>query len=146
MWAGHPPPPHDTLAYRVPSFPGATTPEEEISGSHLAGPIDTCHDPLVSKARTPKGQQTAAAMQALKAAKQNTGTPPYGYTVGPDGRTLELDPGEARVIIAIRDMAAEGVPVRTIAERLTDLGFASRRGRPFSHTQVVRILARLRQS
>lgn len=85
-------------------------------------------------------------MAKLKAANQNTGTPPFGYEVAPDGRTLQLNVAEASVIVTIRDLRAEGLPVRAIAKRLTNLGFTSRRGRPFSHTQIVRVLARLKQT
>lgn len=84
--------------------------------------------------------RTKAALGVLRARGHKTGgAPPYGYTVGPDGRTLVPDPREASQVATARALAARGTPLRGIARALGPC----RTGEAFSAAQVRRILARV---
>lgn len=86
--------------------------------------------------------RTAAALGVKKARGERVGMVPVGYRVAADGRTLEVDPVEAEILAAVRELRAAGMSLRAIAAELARLDFATRKGGPISHTQVARIIAR----
>jgi site-specific DNA recombinase len=86
--------------------------------------------------------RTTAALAVKKARGERVGMVPVGYRVAADGRTLEVDPVEAEIIAAVRELRAAGMSLRAIAAELARLDFATRKGGPISHTQVARIIAR----
>lgn len=48
---------------------------------------------------------------------------PYGYRPAADGRTLEVDEGEAAVVGLVRELLAAGLPLCDVREALTERGF-----------------------
>ena len=67
---------------------------------------------------------------------------PYGFVLGPDGKTLSTDPTEAATVADVRAWHAEGWPLRRIATELDRLGVPTRAGRPWSHTSVLSLVKR----
>jgi site-specific DNA recombinase len=76
--------------------------------------------------------RTKAALAVKKARGESTGTAPYGYRVGPDGKTLELDPHEQAVLVELLSVRASGTSYRAVIRYATDRGLFGRTGRPFT--------------
>jgi len=76
--------------------------------------------------------RTKAALGVKKARGESTGTPPYGFRVGADGKTLEMDAHEQAVLAELRAVRAGGTSYRAIIRHATDRGLLGRTGRPFT--------------
>ena len=93
------------------------------------------------------GQRTSDAIRhvAQVAGGWKWGQAPYGYSYGPrdeEGRlTLVADPEEQRGIERIRELVAQGMAQRVIAERLTEEGFPSKQGAKW-HQSIVSMVMR----
>ena len=70
------------------------------------------------------------------------GAPPWGYNLTRENgrRTLELDPRTSRGVELIFQWFSQGLGCRAIAERLTESGYTTRRGKPFSPEMVRQVL------
>ena len=86
------------------------------------------------------GERTKAALDFKRACGKIAGTVPYGSRLAADGVHLEADPAEAAAVAMVRELRAEGVSIRRIAERLNLEGMPCRGGR-WHPTTVVRIAA-----
>ena len=86
-------------------------------------------------------ERTRAAMGHLKSSGRRVGAIPYGYTLGPDGKTLVPDPDEQVVVRAARQYRALGMSLRRISTALAEEGMLSRSGKPFVASQIKRMLA-----
>ncbi len=81
-----------------------------------------------------------AALAVKKRRGERMGECTFGFTAGPD-KLLVPHPGEQAIIARVRELADAGLTQRAIASRLAEEGIASlRSGKPFSQTQVGRIL------
>jgi len=76
--------------------------------------------------------RTKAALAVKKARGENTGTPPYGFRVGEDGKTLVADEGERETVRRLCSLRAQGWPYRQIRAEATRLGVTSRAGKAFT--------------
>lgn len=76
--------------------------------------------------------RTKAAMQVKKARGQSTGTAPYGWRVGEDGKSLVADENEQAVLVRLRGLRANGWSYRAIREEVTRLECLGRTGKPFT--------------
>jgi DNA invertase Pin-like site-specific DNA recombinase len=85
--------------------------------------------------------RTRAALAVKKARGERIGGIPYGYRLAADGRMLEQDAGEQRVVGTIREKRQAGETCRAIADALNGMGFRSRTGGPWVR-QSVHLLAR----
>lgn len=86
-------------------------------------------------------ERTSAAMQHLKAVGRYTGGhAPYGFQIGPDGQLVECE-AEQRVLMIVRNYREQGLSVRKIANVLSEQGFRSRAGKPFSFQVIGRLAA-----
>lgn len=74
------------------------------------------------------GERTRDVLQHKKAAGQRVGTVPYGFRLAPDGRSLETEPSEQRMLDQMRRQQARGRSTRQIAEDLNAAGHRTRRG------------------
>lgn len=84
--------------------------------------------------------RTRAALQVKKTRGEVwNGSLPYGTTRAADGAHVEADADEAKVVAAIRDLAAAGWTCRAIAAELDRRGVVNRAGRPLHFTAVARI-------
>lgn len=88
--------------------------------------------------------RTKAALAAKAARGERVGGIPFGFALAADGKRLEPLPHEQATIERIASLSAAGVSQRGIARELEAAGVVSRSGRPFTQTQVARILARRR--
>jgi DNA invertase Pin-like site-specific DNA recombinase len=66
------------------------------------------------------------------------GAPPIGYRA--EAGQLVPDPNEQRILERVRELAASGASLRTIAATLTTEGYQTRRGGRWQPTQIARIL------
>jgi hypothetical protein len=85
---------------------------------------------------------TLDAMAAKQARGECVGTPPVGYRLAADGRTLEADPVEAELVAAIHSLRSAGLSMRAIGAELARLGITTRKGGTIQTTQIARIIAR----
>lgn len=76
--------------------------------------------------------RTKAALGVKKARGESTGTPPYGFRRGHDGRSLVACPSEQAALAAVRSLRAEGLSLRRVREVSAGRGFLSRTGQPFT--------------
>ena len=85
-------------------------------------------------------ERTRAAMGHLKSSGRRVGAIPYGYTLGPDGKSLVPNPEEQAVVLAARQYRALGMSLRRISTALAQEGMHSRSGKPFAASQIGRML------
>jgi len=83
-----------------------------------------------------------AALAVKKDRGERTGSIPFGYDLGPDGKTLRLNDKEQQAIKRMRTMRNNGKSLRQIAVYLTRHGYAPRGGR-WHPTTVMRVLRRV---
>jgi DNA invertase Pin-like site-specific DNA recombinase len=89
----------------------------------------------------------AARTRSALAAKRRRGErisrfAPFGYRIGADGRTLELDPSEQATMQAIRDRRAAGCSLQAIADELNESGCRTRNGTAWRFQYVQSALRR----
>ena len=84
--------------------------------------------------------RTKAAMQVKKSRGQSTGTPPYGWRVGDDGKILIANEQEQNFRERLRALRAEGLSYRAICKEATLLGFTSRTGKSFTLQAIFSIV------
>jgi len=86
--------------------------------------------------------RTRAALAVKRSRGEKTGgAVPFGYRLGDDGRTLEADELEQRVVARIHRLRAEGVSFRRIAAALNGDGVPAR-GKRWHPTTLQRVVAR----
>jgi len=85
--------------------------------------------------------RTRAALAIKRGRHERTGEVPFGSRLSADGVHLEPHAGEAEIVSLIRQLRAEGLTIRGIAERL-NLAHAPGRGSKWHATSVARVLAR----
>jgi hypothetical protein len=71
---------------------------------------------------------------------ERVGNIPYGYRLAADGRHLEEDPGEQKLLAEIRRLRREGATLRGIAAALNHRARKTRRGTAWRLESVVRAL------
>jgi hypothetical protein len=71
---------------------------------------------------------------------ERVGNIPYGYRLAADGRHLEEDPGEQRVLAEIRRLRRDGATLRAIAAALNHRTLRTRRGTAWRLESVARAL------
>lgn len=83
--------------------------------------------------------RTRAALAVKKARGESTGTPPYGWCVGEDGKTLVPDEGERQTAQRLRALREQGWSYRGVRDEATRRGWVGRAGRPFTLQAVFAI-------
>jgi DNA invertase Pin-like site-specific DNA recombinase len=87
-------------------------------------------------------ERTRAAMKVKRGRKERiSGHAPYGWDFGPGVRLVE-NPAEQRIVVWMRRLRADGKSLREIADLLNDQGVQPKRAKRWSHSSVLRILAR----
>ena len=82
------------------------------------------------------GQRTKAALAAKRARGERAGNLPFGHSLNADGRTLDANAAEQRVLGLLRELKAAGYTLRQIADELNAQGFTTRRGTAWRHQYV----------
>lgn len=86
-------------------------------------------------------ERTKAALAQKRMNGQKTGGDvPYGFTADENGKLI-CNEREQRIVSRINALKADGYSIRRIVTALEVEGFRTRKGTPFSKTQVERILA-----
>ena len=89
------------------------------------------------------GERTSHAMLHKAAQGEHTGgIVPFGYQLGPDGKTLVPREEEQQVIRLARRYRDRGLTLRAIADKLNHRGHHPRQAQRFGPVQVRRILGR----
>jgi DNA invertase Pin-like site-specific DNA recombinase len=91
-----------------------------------------------------RSQRVKDALQAKRARGKRMGAVPRGFRLALDGVRQEPDETEQTVIKQAVALSKSGASLSSIARRLTEQGYRSRNGTPFSHNQISRMLARVR--
>ena len=115
--------------------------------------VSQLDDALAQRERSIIRTRTKAALQVKRErGEQLGGHAPYGWRGEPDGdrtnrygnhvQKLVPDDGEQQVIRFAQTQREGGASFRSIATQLTDVGFVSRAGTPFTHVQVAKMLKR----
>src|ERR1039458_238378 len=86
------------------------------------------------------GERTRDAMRHKRSNGERVGNIPYGYRLAADGRHLEEDPGEQKLLAEIRRLRRAGATLRGIAATLNERAFVTRRGSAWRLESVVRVL------
>ncbi len=105
-------------------------------GSNVVCIMDGLPDPIQAlyRAMTSEGQQASKRQQIIQAMQdkalrgEGLGKPPYGYSLGNQGK-FEVVPHEAEVVRLIFKLYLEGLGLRTITRRLNESGYRTRKGR-----------------
>jgi site-specific DNA recombinase len=85
-------------------------------------------------------ERTSAALAQKRANGMKTGGHcPYGFRADTEGQ-LTPDQAEQKIISRMRQMRAAGQSHQKIADSLANKGIYTRKGTPFSDTQIIRIL------
>jgi site-specific DNA recombinase len=76
--------------------------------------------------------RTKAALAVKKARGESTGTPPYGWRLGEDRKTLVPHEGEQETARWLRALRGRGWPYRQVRDEATRMGWMSRAETPFT--------------
>ncbi|MEO7032874.1 MAG: recombinase family protein [Polyangiaceae bacterium] len=76
--------------------------------------------------------RTKAALAVKTARGECTGTPPYGWRLGEDGKTLVADEREQETVGKMRGLREQGWPYRQIRKEGARMGWTSRAGKAFT--------------
>jgi DNA invertase Pin-like site-specific DNA recombinase len=87
------------------------------------------------------GQRTKAALRAKRERGERAGNLPFGYSLNPDGRTLEPNAAEQEVLAILGELRQAGYTLRAIAAELNRQGFTTRRGTAWRHQYVAALAA-----
>ncbi len=86
------------------------------------------------------GERTRDAMRHKRSNGERVGNIPYGFRLAADGRHLERDPGEQKVLAEIRRLRRDGATLRAIAAALNHRTLRTRRGTAWRLESVARAL------
>lgn len=86
------------------------------------------------------GERTSAALRHKVAQGEHVGAPGLGVRM--EGGVLVADESEAATVARIRELAAEGRTLRSIAATLTAEGYQTKRGGSWAGETVRKVLAR----
>jgi DNA invertase Pin-like site-specific DNA recombinase len=86
------------------------------------------------------GERTREAMRHLKREGRRVGTLPYGFALAPDNVTLVENPMERQTLARMRELEAQGRPLRGIAAKINAEGHRTRTGRPWHLSGVHKLL------
>ena len=87
------------------------------------------------------GERTRDAMQHKRTNGECVGNIAYGYRLAADGEHLEHDETEQAVVTTISALRAKRRTLREVADELNGRGFRTRRGSPWRHEYVKRVIA-----
>lgn len=91
------------------------------------------------------GTNLRAVWARKRARGEHNGKVPYGFHVGPDGRRLEPDEGEAKIIGIARHMRGMGHKLPAIMNFLNESGLRTRAGTKFNTARVSQIVKGVRK-
>ena len=80
--------------------------------------------------------------RARKLEGKRIGEIPFGYSLADDGRTLVVSDQEQEAITLALDLKSKGYTASGIAAELNYRGIATKKGKIWTHKQVIRLLAR----
>lgn len=87
-------------------------------------------------------ERTRAALDHKRGRSERIGTIPYGWALGPDGRTLVASAAEVAAIAEARRLSAGGLSLRRVAEALDRFGVPPKSGGRWAASTVRGILGR----
>jgi DNA invertase Pin-like site-specific DNA recombinase len=85
--------------------------------------------------------RTKAALAVKIGRGESTGTPPFGWQLADDARTIVEDAAEQSILVQLRAWRALGWPYRVIQREATKLGLLGRTGKPFTLQAVFAMTA-----
>lgn len=85
-------------------------------------------------------ERTSEAVAHKRSKGEVLGHAPFGYEVGPDGKTLIPDPAEQEIIARMVAWQGAGLTLRGIAKQLNEANIPARHGGQWRHPVIGRIL------
>jgi site-specific DNA recombinase len=90
--------------------------------------------------REAAAERTSAAMQGMRTRGIYTGgRVRYGFRLGADGRTLEEDATEQRVLTLVREMRSKGLSLRAVGRELEAAGYYARGGKCWAPSTLLKL-------
>lgn len=82
------------------------------------------------------GARTKSALRQKRARGERAGGIPFGFKLGADGKTLEVESREQEIVRLVRELRAVGWTFRALVLELHARGVRGRTGRPFGLKQL----------
>jgi DNA invertase Pin-like site-specific DNA recombinase len=86
------------------------------------------------------GTRMRATWQIKKQRGERLGAIPWGFKAGANGRKLEPNEAEQRVVTMVRQMRSEGHTIQQIVQMLKKSGVRGRSGKPIGSTRVFEMI------
>jgi DNA invertase Pin-like site-specific DNA recombinase len=86
------------------------------------------------------GERTREALRHKRSCGERVGNIPFGYRLAADGQHLEPEPAEQALIAEIRTLRLRRRTLREIAAALNEQLHRTRRGSPWRHQHVARVI------
>jgi len=95
---------------------------------------------LAEHERNLLGERVKSSLSKMKADGKVTGSVPYGYSLGIDGKSLVWNKQEQAAIETMRSLREQGMTFRAIAKALVDKGMMPKTAKAWSAGAILRIL------
>jgi DNA invertase Pin-like site-specific DNA recombinase len=86
------------------------------------------------------GERTREALRHKRSCGERVGNIPFGYRLAADGKHLEPEPAEQALIAETRTLRLRRRTLREIATALNQQLHRTRRGSPWRHQHVARVI------
>ncbi len=100
---------------------------------------EACHSKVHGRNMLNHRKLTRDALAIKRAKGEVTGGIPYGYRRAPDGKHIEEDEYEKRIITRVQELRTEGLSYEKIARKLIMEGWNPRSGRSWHAMQAKRL-------
>jgi DNA invertase Pin-like site-specific DNA recombinase len=121
---------------RIISAAGEGTDQNDPASKMLTGIVDV----FAEYERDMIRARTKAALQAMKRDGKRVGHIPFGFRLAQDGVYLEESPEEQDILRQMRELRAEGLSIREIANSLNERNAFNRGQAKWNHGSVHRIM------
>lgn len=99
-----------------------------LGGKNTVPLCSSCHGKVHDRKKISHSALTKAALAQMRKNGKRISRTPYGYDLGPDGKTLIKNRKEKGIIRDILVMRAQGMSFPKIAKELTDRRVPTKRG------------------
>jgi DNA invertase Pin-like site-specific DNA recombinase len=96
---------------------------------------------LATMERRLTGERTKSILDGKKARGEFVGKPKFGYQSA--GKSLQANDPQQQIISMIRDLSAQGLSFRCVAQRLNAANILTKQSKCWTHKQISSILATL---
>ncbi|MFH1469598.1 MAG: recombinase family protein [Pseudomonadota bacterium] len=137
-------PPHRAMAAVILDTHGSRLVSTDPGEEHILDTLAPMMEAFVVFYDLDRRVRVSAGLATLKRRRRLVSrVAPYGWmTTDDDPKTLVPNPAERVVIRLAQELRAEGLPLRKIGQRLTELGHHPRRGGPWQPQTIANLLTK----